>query len=151
MVTGPVFIGTLSLILVTTFVLLTWTVIQCSRKNPGTPLLNQTQSGLVKKPPRSLTEDDLEHISRLPSQEIILVYFPDTNRFKELNKKLRKWLVTLNVNDVKDIYDEKPSEDVLKNHDQWVKNTLIGPEKRIILVGKKRSFFTSFEWKTLSS
>ena len=36
---------------------------------------------IVKKPPpRSLTEDDLEHISRLPSQEIVLVYFPDTTR-----------------------------------------------------------------------
>ena len=69
---------------------------------------------------RSLTEDDLEHISRLPSQEIVLVYFPDTRRFKELNRKLRDWLVTLDVNEVKDIYDEKCSEDVLKNPADWV-------------------------------
>ena len=39
---------------------------------------------LKKAVPKSLTEDDLEHISRLPSQEIVLVYFPDTKRFKEL-------------------------------------------------------------------
>ena len=62
--------------------------------------MSQTQPGM-KKPPRSLTEDDLEHISRLPSQEIVLVYFPDTNRFKDLNRKLRNWLITLDVNDVK--------------------------------------------------
>ena len=49
-----------------------------------------------------------------------MVYFPDTRRFKELNRKLRDWLVTLDVNDVKDIYDEKCSEDVLKNPADWV-------------------------------
>ena len=50
-----------------------------------------------------------------------MVYFPDTRRFKELNRKLRDWLVTLDVNDVKDIYDEKCSEDVLKNPADWVR------------------------------
>ena len=54
----------------------------------------------------------------------ILVYFPDTTRFKELNRKLRNWLVTLDVNDVKDIYDEKCSEDVLKDPESWVRKTL---------------------------
>ncbi len=93
-----------------------------------------TQTQIGKKPPRSLTEDDLEHISRLPSQEIVLVYFPDTNRFKELNRKLRNWLITLDVNDVKDIYDEKATEEVLRNPEQWVRDALAGPEKRIILV-----------------
>ncbi len=96
--------------------------------------MTQTQIGMMKKPPRSLTEDDLEHISRLPSQEIVLVYFPDTKRFKDLNRKLRNWLITLDVNDVKDIYDEKATEEVLKNPEQWVRDALAGPEKRIILV-----------------
>ena len=84
-----------------------WTVIQCSAKKPETPILTNPP---IKKPPRSLTEDDLEHISRLPSQEIVLVYFPDTVRFKELNRKFRDWLCTLDVNDVKDIYDEKAGQ-----------------------------------------
>ena len=101
--------------------------------------MSQTQPGM-KKPPRSLTEDDLEHISRLPSQEIVLVYFPDTNRFKDLNRKLRNWLITLDVNDVKDIYDEKTTEEVLRNPEQWVRETLAGPEKRIILVCSRLAF-----------
>ena len=129
LVTQPVFIGVVSATLFCSLALLMWTIIQCSKKKPGTPLItsngSNTASNTVKKPPpRSLTEDDLEHISRLPSQEIVLVYFPDTTRFKELNRKLRNWLVTLDVNDVKDIYDEKCSEDVLKDPESWVRKTL---------------------------
>ncbi len=154
LVTQPVFICVVSGTLFLSLALLMWTVIQCSKKKPGTPLITSNGSGsapgnsreakealLVKKPPpRSLTEDDLEHISRLPSQEIILVYFPDTTRFKDLNRKLRDWLITLNVNDVKDIYDEKCSEDVLKDPENWVRQTLGGPEKRIILVCSKLAY-----------
>lgn len=145
LVTQPVFIGVVSATLFCSLALLTWTIIQCSKKSPGTPLItsngSNTASNTVKKPPpRSLTEDDLEHISRLPSQEIVLVYFPDTARFKELNRKLRNWLVTLDVNDVKDIYDEKCSEDVLKDPETWVRNALGGPEKRIILVCSKLAY-----------
>ena len=92
MVTQPVFIGVVSGTLILSLALLMWTVIQCSKKKPGTPLITSNGSNagnpdreaehlIVKKPPpRSLTEDDLEHISRLPSQEIVLVYFPDTTR-----------------------------------------------------------------------
>ena len=91
LITQPVFIGVVSLTLFLSLALLTWTVIQCSKKKPGTPLITSNGSStgngnrgadlIVKKPPpRSLTEDDLEHISRLPSQEIVLVYFPDTTR-----------------------------------------------------------------------
>lgn len=134
MFTEPAFICIVSLILITSLGILAWMVIKCSKKKPGTPLITQSQIGMMKKPTRSLTEDDLAHISRLPSQEIVLVYFPDTNRFKELNRKLRNWLITLDVNDVKDIYDEKATEEVLRNPEQWVKEALAGPEKRIILV-----------------
>ena len=93
LVTQPVFIGVVSGTLFLSLALLMWTVIQCSKKKPGTPLITSNGSNgngnpdreaehlIVKKPPpRSLTEDDLEHISRLPSQEIVLVYFPDTTR-----------------------------------------------------------------------
>jgi hypothetical protein len=144
LVTQPVFIGVVSGTLILSLALLTWTVIQCSKKKPGTPLITSGGSNgphnVKKPPPRSLTEDDLEHISRLPSQEIVLVYFPDTQRFKELNRKMRDWLITLDVNDVKDIYDEKCSEDVLKNPEAWVRNTLAGPEKRIILVCSRLAY-----------
>ena len=150
LVTQPVFIGVVSGTLFLSLALLAWTVIQCSKKKPGTPLISSSQSGnnhgnnlensIKKPPPRSLTEDDLEHISRLPSQEIVLVYFPDTTRFKDLNRKLRNWLVTLDVNDVKDIYDEKCSEEVLKDPEGWVRKTLAGPEKRIILVCSKLAY-----------
>jgi hypothetical protein len=135
--TEPVFIGVVSATLFISLALLMWTVVQCSRKRPGTPIMPPP---MKKPPPRSLTEDDLEHISRLPSQEIVLVYFPDTKRFKELNRRFRNWLVTLNVNDVKDIYDEKCSEDVLKDPEGWVRETLGGPEKRIILVCSRLAY-----------
>ena len=69
-------------------------------------------------------------------KKISLYFF----RFKELNRKLRDWLITLDVNDVKDIYDEKCSEDVLKDPEVWVRNTLSGPEKRIILVCSKLAY-----------
>ena len=148
LITQPVFIGAVSCTLFLSLALLMWTVIQCSQKKPGTPLLTSNGSNAAlsaslavkKPPPRSLTEDDLEHISRLPSQEIVLVYFPDTPRFKDLNRKLRDWLITLDVNDVKDIYDEKCSEEVLKDPEGWVRSTLAGPEKRIILVCSKLAY-----------
>ena len=133
--TEPVFIGVVSLTLVLSLALLMWTLAQCSRRRPESPVQQP-----IKKPPRSLTEDDLEHISRLPSQEIVLVYFPDTKRFKELNRKFRDWLITLDVNDVKDIYDEKCSEEVLKDPEAWVRKTLGGPEKRIILVCSRLAY-----------
>jgi hypothetical protein len=44
------------------------------------------------------------------------------------------------VNDVKDIYDEKTTEEVLKNPEQWVRDTLAGPEKRIILVCSRLAY-----------
>ena len=135
LLTEPMFIGVVSLTLLLSLTLLMWTVIQCSKKRPETPIQQP-----IKKPPRSLTEDDLEHISRLPSQEIVLVYFPDSKRFKELNRKFRSWLITLDVNDVKDIYDEKTSEDVLKDPEAWVRKTLGGPEKRIILVCSRLAY-----------
>ena len=156
-VTEPVFIGVVSLTLFLSLALLMWTVIQCSKgKSTGSPVNTSGPNGrlmngstnsnsrdaliLKKAVPKSLTEDDLEHISRLPSQEIVLVYFPDTKRFKELNRKLRNWLITLDVNDVKDIYDEKCSEEGLKNPDQWVRDTFGGPEKRIILVCSRLAY-----------
>ena len=135
LLTEPMFIGVVSLTLFLSLTLLMWTMIQCSKKRPETPVQQP-----IKKPPRSLTEDDLEHISRLPSQEIVLVYFPDSKRFKELNRKFRSWLITLDVNDVKDIYDEKTSEDVLKDPEAWVRKTLGGPEKRIILVCSRLAY-----------
>ena len=142
LLTEPVFVGVVSATLFISLLLLMWTIVQCSKKRPGTPILDGPIHGppIKKQPPRSLTEDDLEHISRLPSQEIVLVYFPDTRRFKELNRKFRDWLVTLDVNDVKDIYDEKCSEDVLKDPEGWVRDTLGGPEKRIILVCSRLAY-----------
>ncbi len=139
LLTEPVFVGVVSAILVLSLALLMWTVVQCSKKRPGTPILMPPPAG-KKPPPRSLTEDDLEHISRLPSQEIVLVYFPDTQRFKELNRRFRDWLVTLDVNDVKDIYDEKCSEEVLRDPEGWVRRTLGGPEKRIILMCSRLAY-----------
>ena len=139
LLTEPVFVGVVSATLLISLLLLMWTIVQCSKKRPGTPILGHHQP-IKKQPPRSLTEDDLEHISRLPSQEIVLVYFPDTRRFKELNRKFRDWLVTLDVNDVKDIYDEKCSEEVLKDPEGWVRDTLGGPEKRIILVCSRLAY-----------
>ena len=140
LLTEPVFVGVVSATLLTSLLLLCWTIVQCSKKRPGTPILEHHGPPIKKQPPRSLTEDDLEHISRLPSQEIVLVYFPDTRRFKELNRKFRDWLVTLDVNDVKDIYDEKCSEEVLKDPEGWVRETLGGPEKRIILVCSRLAY-----------
>ena len=135
LLTQPVFVGLVSLTLFISLALLMWTVVQCSRRRPETPIQQP-----IKKPPRSLTEDDLEHISRLPSQEIVLVYFPDTKRFKELNRKFRDWLITLDVNDVRDIYDEKCSEEVLKDPERWVRSALGGPEKRVILVCSRLAY-----------
>ena len=74
-VTEPVFIGVVSGTLFLSLALLAWTVIQCSKSKTGqaggTPLISAAQSNgssnglsIKKAPPRSLTEDDLEHISR---------------------------------------------------------------------------------------
>lgn len=84
LVTQPVFIGVVSATLFLSLALLTWTIITCSKKKPGTPLItsngsnggsNGNATAVKKPPPRSLTEDDLEHISRLPSQ-VMLNYIP---------------------------------------------------------------------------
>ena len=88
----------------------------------------------------------MEHICRLRQQELILVYFPDTEMFKTLNRRFRDWLMSLNilnVNDVIDIYDEKFSDSpdgFLKNPDGWVSNLLSEPERRIVLVTSKLAY-----------
>jgi hypothetical protein len=85
----------------------------------------------------------MEHIIRLRHQELVLVYFPDTERFMGLNGLLRNWLLSLtvlNVNDVTDIFDEKYTDGpdgILKNPDGWVSNLLSDPERRVILVTSK--------------
>ena len=96
--------------------------------------------------PRSLTIDEMEHITRLRQQELVIVYFPDTENFKNLNRKFRDWLLSLNilnVNDVTDVYDEKYCEGpdgILKNPEGWVSNLLSDPERRVILVTSKLAY-----------
>lgn len=96
--------------------------------------------------PRSLTIDEMEHITRLRQQELVIVYFPDTEKFKNLNRKFRDWLLSLNilnVNDVTDVYDEKYCEGpdgILKNPEAWVSNLLSDPERRVILVTSKLAY-----------
>jgi hypothetical protein len=77
---------------------------------------------------------------------LVLVYFPDSERFKNLNRLFKNWLMsltTLNVNDVTDIYDEKYADGpdgILKNPDTWVQNLLSDPERRVILVTSKLAY-----------
>ena len=131
-------------ILLLSLLLLLWTVVKCKKEgissNPSPePELLKNKASI----PRSLTIDEMEHIIRLRHQEIVLVYFPDTERFKSLNHLFKQWLLSLtvlNVNDVTDVYDEKYSEGpdgVLKNPDSWVSNLLSDPERRVILVTSK--------------
>ena len=85
----------------------------------------------------------MEHIIRLRHQELVLVYFPDPERYMGLNRLLRDWLLSLsllNVNDVTDIFDEKYTDGpdgILKDPDGWVSNLLSDPERRVILVTSK--------------
>ena len=142
----PIFIGCVCGILLLSLLLLLWTVIKC-KKEQNTPNPSP-EPELIKDRniPRSLTIDEMEHIIRLRQQELVLVYFPDTERFKEINRLFKNWLLSLsilNVNDVTDIYDEKYSdgpEGILKNPDAWVSNLLSDPERRIILVTSKLAY-----------
>ena len=140
----PIFIGCVCGILLLSLLLLLWTVVKCKKEsissNPSPePELLKDKTSI----PRSLTIDEMEHIIRLRHQEIVLVYFPDTERFKSINHLFKQWLLSLtvlNVNDVTDVYDEKYAEGrdgVLKNPDSWVSNLLSDPERRVILVTSK--------------
>ena len=51
LLTEPMFIGCVSLTLILSLALLMWTVVQCSKKRPESPVQQP-----LKKPPRSLTE-----------------------------------------------------------------------------------------------
>jgi len=143
----PLFIGCVCAVLFLSLLLLLWTVVKCKKEqtspNPSPePELIKDKKNI----PRSLTIDEMEHICRLRHQELVLVYFPDTEPFKELNRLFKNWLLsltTLNVNDVTDVYDEKYSDGpdgVLKNPDGWVANLLSDPERRVILVTSKLAY-----------
>ncbi len=139
--------------------LLLWTVVRCKqdshhqhhhgRSGPAqTPDGAAVDGGIIKEKniPRSLTIDEMEHIIRLRHQELVLVYFPDTERFMNLNRLFKRWLLSLsvlNVNDVTDIFDEKHSDTpdgTLKNPEGWVTNLLSDPERRVVLVTSKLAY-----------
>ena len=142
----PIFIGCVCGVLLLSLLLLLWTVVKC-KKEQTTPN-SSPEPELIKSRniPRSLTIDEMEHICRLRHQELVLVYFPDSERFKNLNRLFKNWLMsltTLNVNDVTDIYDEKYGDGpdgILQNPDAWVSNLLSDPERRVILVTSKLAF-----------
>ena len=142
----PIFIGGVCGVLFLSLMLLLWTVVKC-KKEPTSPNPSPEPELLKNKNiPRSLTIDEMEHICRLRQQEIVLVYFPDTERFKDINRLFKNWLLslsTLNVNDVTDIYDEKYSDGpdgTLNNPDSWVSNLLGDQERRVILVTSKLAY-----------
>lgn len=142
----PIFIGCVCGILFLSLLLLLWTVVKC-KKEQTTPN-SSPEPELIKEKniPRSLTIDEMEHICRLRHQELVLVYFPDTERFKDLNRLFKNWLLSLsilNVNDVTDVYDEKFTEGpdgILENPDGWVSNLLSDQERRVILVTSKLAY-----------
>ena len=142
----PIFIGCVCGVLLLSLLLLLWTVVKC-KKEQTTPNPSP-EPELIKNRniPRSLTIDEMEHICRLRHQELVLVYFPDSDRFKNLNRLFKNWLmslITLNVNDVTDIYDEKYTDGpdgILNNPDTWVANLLSDPERRVILVTSKLAY-----------
>lgn len=142
----PLFIGCVCAVLFFSLLLLMWTVVKCKKEQ--TSLNPSPEPDLIKDKniPRSLTIDEMEHICRLRHQELVLVYFPDTEPFKELNRLFKNWLLSLtplNVNDVTDVYDEKYSDGpdgVLKSPDGWVANLLSDPERRVILVTSKLAY-----------
>ena len=74
------------------------------------------------------------------------MYFPDTEKFKNLNRMFKDWLQSLNilnVNHVTDIYDEKYADGqdgILKNPDTWVSNLLSDQERRVVLVTSRLAF-----------
>ena len=128
-----------------------WTVVHCNKEQHGSGhsspenLIPKKGSGLNPMA-TSLTLDDMAHINSLHSQELVLVYFPDTHKFKNLNRKFRDWLISLsvlNVQDVTDIYDEKYSEGpdgIIRNPEGWVANLLSDPERRVILVTSRLAY-----------
>jgi len=142
----PIFICCVCGVLLLSLLLLLWTVVKC-KEEQNTPNPSP-EPELIKNRtmPRSLTIDEMEHICRLRHQELVLVYFPDSERFKNLNRLFKNWLMSLtplNVNDVTDIYDEKygeGSDGVLNNPDNWVSNLLSDPERRVILVTSKLAY-----------
>ena len=149
LLTEPVFIALVVGILVTCLTCLLWIVVKCTRDHVSSLSSSPEPEKDIyknKNMPRSLTIDEMEHICRLRQQELILVYFPDTEMFKTLNRRFRDWLMSLNilnVNDVIDIYDEKFSDSpdsFLNNPDGWVSNLLSDPERRVVLVTSKLAY-----------
>lgn len=144
----PIFIALVCSILFASLLCLFWIVVKCTREQ-GNSLSSSPEPDkdmFKKNMPRSLTIDEMEHIIRLRQQELVLVYFPDTEKFKNLNRKFRDWLMSLNilnVNDVTDVYDEKYCEGpdgILKNPESWVSNLLSDPERRVVLVTSKLAY-----------
>ena len=147
--TQPMFMAIIITILLTCLALLLWIVVKCAQDQVSSLSSSPEPEKDIyknKNMPRSLTIDEMEHICRLRQQELILLYFPDTEMFKTLNRRFRDWLLSLNilnVNDVIDIYDEKFSDSpdgFLKNPDGWVSNLLSDPERRVVLVTSKLAY-----------
>ena len=146
----PMFIGLVVTVLLTCLTCLLWIVVKCARDQVSSLSSSPEPEKDIyknKNMPRSLTIDEMEHICRLRQQELILVYFPDTEMFKTLNRRLRDWLMSLNilnVNDVIDIFDEKFSDSApdsfLNNPDGWVSNLLSDTERRVVLVTSKLAY-----------
>jgi len=142
----PIFIALVCSTLFASLLCLLWIVVKCTREQASSLSSSPEPDILKKNIPRSLTIDEMEHIIRLRQQELVLVYFPDTEKFKNLNRKFRDWLMSLNilnVNDVTDVYDEKYCEGpdgILKNPESWVSNLLSDPERRVVLVTSKLAY-----------
>ena len=67
---------------------------------------NPQNQGSDIHPPNYQTERE-----PLQMQEIVLIHFPDTEKFRELNNKFRDWLASLSsVREVIDVNDDKYSE-----------------------------------------
>ena len=147
----PIFIATVCSVLAACLLFLLWVVVKCSRDQTTSPASSPEPDDAKKEMglggmPRSLTIDEMEHICRLRQQEIVLVYFPDTEKFKNLNRIFKDWLQSLNilnVNHVTDIYDEKYAESqdgILKSPETWVSNLLSDPERRVVLVTSRLAY-----------
>jgi hypothetical protein len=144
----PLFIGGVCSVLAVCLLALLWVVVKCAREPPAgcSPEPDLLKPEMGANMPRSLTIDEMEHICRLRQQEIVLVYFPDTEKFKNLNGMFKDWLQSLNilnVNHVTDIYDEKFTEGpdgVLKSPDSWVADLLADPERRVVLVTSRLAY-----------
>ena len=87
---------------------------------------------------------DQVQLQKNKMQEIVLVHFPDKERFKELNNKFRDWLSSLTtVKDVIDVNDDKYSEGtdgIIRNPEGWVANILGDGDKRVILVTSELAY-----------